>query len=154
MYLYQVFSFLGTIAIFLAAILISSKKAIKPKVRIWAFTFYIGACIYLGTMGALIPPPVGPDWSMIVQQIFLFFVNCRGIYHADKELSGEKSESMTIDKKKKLIPVLETLRSDSKPPSKRDPFEVIVPPDFWRDILEEDDWDDILGENESLEHDY
>ena len=93
MYLYQVFSFLGTIAIFLAAILISSKKAIKPKVRIWAFTFYIGACIYLGTMGALIPPPVGPDWSMIVQQIFLFFINCRGIYHARKQLSGEKEDS-------------------------------------------------------------
>lgn len=85
---FQIFSFLGTIAIFLAAILISSKKAIRPKVRIWAFSFYICACIFLGTMGAVYP--TGPDPSMIIQQVVLFFINCRGIYHAVKEIRCQK----------------------------------------------------------------
>jgi len=82
-----IFSFLGTIAIFIASILISSKKAIKPKVRIWAFSFYILTCIFLGTLGYLmikIDPAAGV-W-LIIQQVFLFFVNMRGIYHARKQL--------------------------------------------------------------------
>jgi len=114
MNLLEVFSFLGTISIFLAAILISSKKAIKPKIRIWAFSFYIGACIFLGTWGALMNNLAG-DW-LVIQQIFLFFINCRGIYHAWRELKNPK----------------------------RDPFEVIVPDDFWHDIME----------GEGMDHDY
>ena len=82
MYLYQIFSFLGTVAVFIAAILFSSKKSIKPKVKILGFISYIGTCIFLGLMGALIPAPIGPDWFMIIQQIFLFFINVRGIKNA------------------------------------------------------------------------
>lgn len=116
MNLLDVFSFLGTVSIFLAAILISSKKAIKPKIRIWAFIFYIGACIFLGTWGALMNSFDGN--VQLVQQIFLFFINCRGIYHARKELKTQK---------------------------KKDPFKVSVPKNFW---------EDILGDEESMEHDY
>ena len=84
MSLLDVFSLLGTISIFLAAILISSKKAIKPKVRLWAFSFYIGACIFLGTWGALMNSFDGNVQT--IQQVFLFFINLRGIYHARKQL--------------------------------------------------------------------
>ena len=115
MYLYQVFSFLGTVAVFIAALLISSKHAIKPKVRIWAFIAYICVCIFLASMGILMNDGAG-DW-LLFQQVFLFFVNIRGIYNARKELRNQK----------------------------RDPFEVIVPKNFWKDIL---------GDDESLEHDY
>ena len=104
----ELFSLLGTISIFLAAILISSKKAIKPKIRIWAFSFYICACIFLGTWGLLMNSFDGNVQA--VQQIFLFFINLRGIYHARKELKNKK----------------------------RDPFEVIVPENFWEDIINDD----------------
>ncbi len=80
----DVFSLLGTISIFLAAILVSSKKIIKPKIRIWAFSFYIGACIFLGTWGLLMNSFDGN--VQVIQQIFLFFINLRGIYHAVKEI--------------------------------------------------------------------
>ena len=110
------FSWLGTISIFLAAILISSKKSsINPKLRIWAFSFYIGACIFLGIWGLLMNTLDG--LIQTIQQVFLFFINLRGIYHARKELKDRK----------------------------RDPFEVIVPKNFW---------EDILGDEESMEHDY
>jgi len=112
--LLKIFSALGTISIFLAAILISSKYAIKPKIRIWAFTFYIGACIFLGTWGALMKTEDG--MYQVIQQIFLFFINCRGIRNARRELRNPK----------------------------RDPFEVIVPDDFWNDILD----------GEGMDHEY
>ena len=80
----DIFSFLGTICIFLAAILISSRHAIKPKVRLWAFSSYIGTCIFLGTMGVLMNSSAG-DW-MLIQQVFLFFINIRGIINARKQL--------------------------------------------------------------------
>ncbi len=107
MLLSEVFSLLGTIAIFIAAILISSKRAIKPKVRIWAFTAYIWACIFLMIFGMVLNPP---DWFIVSQQIFLFFINIKGIRNARKELKNKK----------------------------RDPFEVIVPKGFWDDILSGD----------------
>lgn len=88
MHLFQVFSFLGTVAIFIAAFLISSKKAIRPKVRILAFTAYIGACIFLGIMGAVYP--TGPDPWMIIQQVVLFFINLKGIWNARRELKNGK----------------------------------------------------------------
>jgi len=87
--IFQIFSFLGTIAIFLAAFLISSKMAGKPKIRIYALIFYICACFFLGTMGAVYP--TGPDPWMIIQQVVLFFINCRGIYIARKELRDSKA---------------------------------------------------------------
>ena len=136
----------------MAAFLISSKHAIKPKVRLWAFSFYIAVCICFGSMGILTG-----IWGLVVNQTVLFFINCRGIYNAVKELSGEKEDSARhIQPHSNLSGVKPAgnQSENSKPLSKRDPFEVIVPPNFWRDILEEDDWDDILGENESLEHDY
>ena len=114
--LLYVFSTLGSISIFIAALLISSKYAIKPKIRIWAFTFYIGACIFLGTWATLMNTFDG--YVQLVQQIFLFFINVRGIRNARRELRNPK----------------------------RDPFEVIVPPDFWEDILDED--------VDEMEHDY
>lgn len=110
----DIFSLLGTISIFLAAILISSKHAIKAKIRILAFSFYIGTCIFLGTMGVLMNSSAG-DW-MVIQQVFLFFINIRGIRNARKELKNPK----------------------------RDPFDVIVPDDFWNDIMND----------EGMEHDY
>ena len=97
MNLLDVFSFLGTISIFLAAILISSKKAIKPKIRIWAFSFYIGACIFLGTWGALMKSFDGN--VQVIQQIFLFFINVRGINNARRELKNriDFNYASTID---------------------------------------------------------
>ena len=110
----DIFSLLGSITIIIAALIISSRKAIKPKIRIWAFTFYIGTCIFLGTMGVLMNSSAG-DW-MVIQQVFLFFVNIRGIHNARKEFKNPK----------------------------RDPFDVIVPDDFWEDILKDN----------GMEHDY
>jgi len=111
-----IFMFLGTVAIIIAAFTISSSKTINPKIRIWAFISYIGTCIFLGIYGVL-TLDLGGDW-MIIQQVVLFFINCRGIRNARRELRNPK----------------------------RDPFEVIVPPDFWEDILNED--------VDEMEHDY
>ena len=109
-----IFMFLGTVAIIIAAFTISSSKTINPKIRIWAFISYIGACIFLGIYGVL-TLDLGGDW-MIIQQVVLFFINCRGIYNARKELKTPK----------------------------RDPFKVIVPSDFWEDILD----------GEGMDHEY
>ena len=84
--LIDVFSFLGTIAIIIAALTISSKKTINPKVRIYAFISYIGACVFLAIMGMLMNNPAG-DW-LIIQQVVLFFINLRGINNARKELKN------------------------------------------------------------------
>lgn len=86
------FSLLGTISIFIAAFTITSKKAIRPKVRIFAFIMYTFACIFLGTWGALMHSPDG-DW-MVIQQVFLTGINIKGIYHAVKEIrNGRKNRS-------------------------------------------------------------
>ena len=159
-----VFSLLGTIAVFIAAILISSKKAINPKVRIWAFTAYIWACIFLMIFGMVLNPT---DWFMVSQQIFLFFINLKGIKNARKDikkLSGEKTvnsgrfasdtKRVITDSKPEgekgdlrngsrsnglLTKPPEKRESDSKPSElKRDPFEVTVPDNFWDDILKGD----------------
>ena len=79
-----IFGFLGTIAILIAAFTISSKKAINPKVRIFAFTSYIGACIFMGIMGALANNPDG--YWLVIQQVVLFGINIRGIINARKQL--------------------------------------------------------------------
>jgi len=84
MSLLDVFSLLGTISIFLAAILISSEKAIKPNIRLWAFSFYIGACFFLGIWGLLMNTFDGNVQA--IQQLFLFHINMRGIRNARKQL--------------------------------------------------------------------
>ena len=79
----QIFSLLGTISIFLAAFTITSKKAINPKVRIFAFSCYMAACLFLALFGmALIPI----DWFIVIQQVVLSGINIRGMYNAVKEL--------------------------------------------------------------------
>jgi len=50
-------------------------------------------------------------WWLISQNTVLVFINIRGIYRAVKDLKNQK----------------------------RDPFEVIVPKDFWGDILNGED---------------
>jgi len=82
--LLYIFSLLGTISIFIAAILISSKYTTRPKVRLLAFSFYIGACIFLGTWGVLMKTEDG--MIQAIQQVFLFFINLRGIYNARRDL--------------------------------------------------------------------
>ena len=103
----DVFSFLGTIAIFIAAIAITSKKAVKPKVKIGAFISYIGACIFLGIMGVLMNNTAG-DW-LIIQQVFLFFVNIRGIINAIKQL-----KTINTIKKLKLYNTMMELKYGKK----------------------------------------
>ncbi len=90
----DLFSLLGTISIFIAALLISSKKSVKPKIRIYTFIAYIGACIFLGTWGLLMNSTDG-DW-LVIQQVFLFFINCRGIYNAVKEIKDERRKRSCI----------------------------------------------------------
>ena len=70
----------------MAAFLISSKHAIKPKVRIWAFSFYIAVCICFASMGFLLG-----TWGLVLNQTVLFFINIRGIYNAAKELHDSRA---------------------------------------------------------------
>ena len=78
-------SLLATICILAAAFVISSKYAIKPKVRMFAFSSYTGACICFIGLGLTI----NDSW-LIIQQIVLLGLNVRGIYNAIKELKREK----------------------------------------------------------------
>ena len=74
-------SMLSTLCILFAAFVISSKYAIKPKVRIVAFCSYLGACGAFIGLGLTIN-----DWWLIAQQVVLTGLNIRGIYNAIKEM--------------------------------------------------------------------
>ena len=78
-------------AIIIAAFLFSSKKSINPKVKIYAFVAYIGACIFLGMYGIL-----NKDIWIVIQNVVLFFVNLWGIRNARRELRHEISERSCI----------------------------------------------------------
>lgn len=78
-------SMLATICILFAAFAISSKYATNPKVRIGAFSSYVGACVSFIGLGLTIN-----DWWLIAQQVVLLGLNIRGIYNAIKELRVKK----------------------------------------------------------------
>ncbi len=113
--LLEIVDFLGFIFILIAAFLISSKYVKNPKVRIITFISYFIACFFLITWGWMMSGNLFTWFTL--QQTVLVFINLRGIYHAVKELGS----------------------------GKRDPFEVIVPKNFWKSILEDED---ILGDEE------
>ena len=76
---------LATIFILLAAFVMTTKWIIKPKVRIVAFLFYMGACVSFIVFGIII----GSIW-LLIQQLVLSGFNVRGIYIAIKELRSDK----------------------------------------------------------------
>lgn len=107
--LLEIVDFLGFMFILIAAFLISSKYVTNPKVRVVVFTSYFIACFFLIAWGWMASSNL-ITWFTL-QQTILLFINIRGIYLAMKEIKNQK----------------------------RDPFEVIIPNDFWDDILNGED---------------
>ena len=110
--LLEIVDFLGFIFILVAAFLISSKYVANPKVRMVTFISYFIACFFLIAWGWMASGNL-ITWFTL-QQTVLIFINMRGIMNARKDIKNKK----------------------------RDPFEVIVPPGFWNDILFGEDSDD------------
>lgn len=135
--LLEIVDFLGFIFILIAAFLISSKYVANPKVRMVTFISYFIACFFLIAWGWMASGNL-ITWFTL-QQTVLIFINIRGITNARKDIKKFEGENKVLDGQVESLSQIKSLREPiSTPSGKRDPFEVIVPKDFWEDILKGD----------------
>ena len=70
----DILDFAGTIMVLTAAFLFSMKKAYKPKIRLTAFSFFLGSNFVWIPMGFI----VGLPWFLLTQGI-LVVLNIKGV---------------------------------------------------------------------------
>ena len=79
----DIVDWLGFVFILIAAFTITSKFVARPKVRIFAFSSYLLACLFLGILGTLSGLP-----GLVAQQIVLVGINISGLYRAIKDMKA------------------------------------------------------------------
>lgn len=78
----EILDFCGTILVLIAAFIFATKKASKPKIRLIAFSFFLGSNIIWIPMGIII----GIIPFFILTQIILLGINIKGIIVCKKEM--------------------------------------------------------------------
>ena len=75
----------GTVLIILGSIIIASKKASKPKIRLFALSFYLASNVFWIPFAILLR-----TYGLLITQIVLFIINLRGIIYCFIESKKEE----------------------------------------------------------------